>query len=157
MGRLCCSALDPTKRPAPGWRSNYASMASARCVRCWGDSMSGNASVSRLPARRMATKNLSAKQILRGRKASALFVLGWHSGNIAQIQPRRGGISFSPGRKPWVESKKVTSPFRDGTVLTRLNAPNSLAGWIFPLAGANANTSHGRATETILMMCRLND
>jgi membrane protein DedA with SNARE-associated domain len=68
MGRSCCSVLDPTKRPAPGWRCNYASMAFARCVRCWADFTSGNVSGSRSQSRWRAQRTLFPKPVRRGLK-----------------------------------------------------------------------------------------
>ena len=46
------------------------------------------------------------------------IVLGEESLGMPQLQPHRGGIGFSPGRKPWVGWENQQSPFRDGTVLT---------------------------------------
>jgi N-methylhydantoinase B len=37
---------------------------------------------------------------------------------FAQNRAPQGRNNVSPGRKPWEKSEKVTSPFRDGTVLT---------------------------------------
>ena len=51
---------------------------------------------------------------------------------MRKLQPRRGGIGFSPGRKPWVKWEKLTSPFRDGTVLTHPLKPLNL---VEPLDG----------------------
>jgi heptosyltransferase III len=37
--------------------------------------------------------------------------------NLPQLQPQRGGIDFSPGRKPWVHSENQQRPFRHGTAV----------------------------------------
>ena len=37
MAKSFSFVLDQTKRPAPGWRCNSASMEFGMCVRCWED------------------------------------------------------------------------------------------------------------------------